>query len=76
MVFFRACGQNVHCFFCKKEYYTGVVKVKAEEYFCGGVFVRNRKIIIAGLGTLAAAAAVLGVLFAKSMYELSHFTVF
>ena len=37
---------------------------------------QNRKIIRAGLGTFAAAAAALGVLYAKSMCELSHFTVF
>ena len=31
---------------------------------------------IIGLGTLAAAAAMLSVLFAKSMYELQHLSVF
>jgi hypothetical protein len=42
----------------------------------GGLIVQNRKIILAGLGTLAAATAATGLLVVQSMYELRHLSLF
>ena len=76
VVYFRYSGKNVHCFFLNKEYDTDVVNVKSGEHFAEVFFVKSRKIVVAAMGTFAAATAALGLLLAQSMYELAHLSLF
>jgi hypothetical protein len=55
-----------------------VANVKNKKFFGTerGATVKGRKAVIAGLGTLTAAAVTFGLLVAQSMYELDHLSLF